>query len=714
MIKLSLLCLLTILSTGCIGTIKEYDVVVYGATPGGIAAAISARQENLSVALLEPTGHVGGLSTSGLNRDEREHMDGRTFGGISEKFIIEASKRSGFDFSRGDKKARWWQSNIAEEVFLEMLKEAKVELFFHQKLDKVNKVAARIKTITMREGQPFTAKVFIDATYEGDLMAKSDVSYTHGRESFETYKESLAGVRYLDKPLKISPYDNEGKLLPGILPGKPPTESSASPMPIPYNIRMNLSFDPNNSVEITKPENYKRKDYILLERAFESGYLKTLTSIIGVYPMPGNKRECNNRQYSVVSLSIPGGQTAWCESSYEQRDIIYKKYKDYTHGLFWFLKTDSVVPSKIQKEMNRYGFCKDEWADNDHWPWYIYVRAGRRMIGEKVITQHDITVDTDKKDVIHVGSHYIDSHHVARYAYDQDHIINEGRIWQKGVCFDIPYQAITPKRQECENLLVPVAASASNVAFCAIRLEPTWMHLGEVSGIAASMAINNKQMVQKIDISKLQGRIEARGIPLIKPGKEGEVSPVSSPQQSKDSLSFDFQKPLSKDWFWGLGTWQAENGVLKAFESGPRRHGPVKNYRLTFKDITFTYEFRLVGKATHSILPMNGSRERGHMLNLVMAKDKVSIRIHPENYRTNGKSYTLVEKKMNLKSETWHKCQVEISGDKIIARINDIEISGNSKVIAEEKQNFGLGGGSGGPEGEQAGALAFRNLVIKY
>jgi len=511
--------LLIILVTLPLNAQRVYDVVVFGATPGGIAAAISARQENLSVALLEPTGHVGGLSTSGLNRDEREHMNGLTFDGISEKFILEACKRSGYDFTRKDNAARMWQSHVAEEVFMEMLKEANVELFFHQKLENVSKVAARIKTISMRGGQPFTAKIFIDATYEGDLMAKANVSYTHGREGFETYKESLAGVRYLDKPLKISPYDSEGNLLPGVLPGKPPKEHSSSPMPIPYNIRMNLSYDPNNSVEITKPENYNRNDYVLLERALKSGYLKNLSKIIGVYPMPGHKRECNNKQYSVVSLSIPGGQTAWCESSYEERDMIYKKYKDYTHGLFWFLKTDPAVPPKIQKEMNSYGFCKDEWADNDHWPYYIYVRAGRRMIGEKVMTQHDITDDTDKKDVIHVGSHYIDSHHVARYAYDKDHIINEGRIWEKGVCFDIPYQIITPKRQECENLLVPVAASASNVAFCAIRLEPTWMHLGEVSGIAASMAINNNQMVQKLDISQLQAKIKSRGIPLIQPGE---------------------------------------------------------------------------------------------------------------------------------------------------------------------------------------------------
>jgi len=491
---------------------QSYDVVIFGATPGGIATAISARDENLSVALLEPTGHVGGLSTSGLNRDEGEHMDRRTFGGIYENFSVAAAKRSGSDPNVAG--ARLWQSHIAEKVFMEMLKESKVSLYFDQKLDQVTKENARIKTIRMSNGQTYSAKIFVDATYEGDLMARAGVTYVLGRESSATYDESLAGVRYLDKPLKISPYDETGRLLPGVMAGDPPQEHSASSIPICYNIRMNLSSDPTNSVAISKPINYDSANYELLRRAFKAGYLKTLSSIIAVYSMPGNKRECNNRQYSVVSLSLAGEQTGWCEANYEQRDLIYKKYKDYTHGLFWFLKTDPSVPADIQKEMNSYGFCKDEWTDNDHWPWYLYVRAGRRMIGEHVVTQHDITTQTDKKDVIHIGSHFIDSHHVTRYAYDKDHIINEGRIWQKGVCFDIPYQAILPKKQECENLLVPVSVSASNVAFCAIRLEPTWMHLGEAAGIAAALAINNKQSVQWISIPELQEKIMARGIPL--------------------------------------------------------------------------------------------------------------------------------------------------------------------------------------------------------
>ena len=504
--------LLAVITSPACGA-SEYDVVVYGGTPGGIAAAISAKREGASVVLLEQTKHVGGLSTSGLNRDEGEHMDRATFGGLYERFTREAATRSGTDPDvRG---ARKWQSRIAEQVFIEMLKAAKVPVRYEQLIDGVSKDKARITELRVRGGTAYRAKVFIDATYEGDLMAAAGVSYTVGRESRETYDESLAGVRYLDKPIKVSPYDDEGELLPGIMPGKPPTEFAASPVPICYNVRLNLSFDKNNQVPIDKPDGYDPKDHELLVRCIEAGNIKKLGQIIGLYGIPNSsKRECNNRQFSFVSMSMPGEQTAWAEASFEQREAIHKRYRDYTHGMLWFLKTDKRVPESIRNEMAQFGFCKDEWQDNNHWPWYLYIRAARRMKGRYVITQADVTDKRDKKDVIHIGSHFIDSHHVTRYAVDREHFINEGRIWQKGKRFDIPYRAITPKAVECENLLVPVCVSASNVAFCAIRLEPTWMHLGEAAGVAAVIAAKRDQTIQSVDVSHLQTRLRELRIPL--------------------------------------------------------------------------------------------------------------------------------------------------------------------------------------------------------
>lgn len=502
---------------------EDYDVVVYGGTPAGITSAISSSREGLSVVLLEQTKHVGGLSTSGLNRDELEHMDQRTMGGLSEKFLNEAARLSrvppkpeGFVI-RGP---RVWQSHIAEKVFLEMLDKSKVPVRYGQLLDGVTKQDGKISELRVRGGTVYKAKVFIDATYEGDLMAAAGVSYAVGREARDTYGESLGGVRYLDEKIKGSPHDENGNLLPGIMPGPPPEEFSASPHPICYNIRLNLTKVSGNSVPIEKPENYDPKQYELLGRSLESGWLKKPGQVLGFYGMPGGKIECNNSQFSIISMSMPGEQTAWSEASFEERDAIHKKYREYTHGLLWFLKSDPRVPRHVRDEMAAYGLCKDEWADNGHWPYYLYIRAARRMKSDCILTQQDITTNRDKPDVIHIGSHFIDSHHVARYAVDKDHFINEGRIWEQGKNFDIPYRSITPKSDECKNLLVPVCVSSSAVAFCAIRLEPTWMHLGEASGMAAALAIRNETSVQEIDVKALQEKILKAGIPLEVPDIE--------------------------------------------------------------------------------------------------------------------------------------------------------------------------------------------------
>ena len=492
------------------------DVCVYGGTPGGITAAIAAAREGASVVLLEQTRHVGGLTTSGLNRDECNHLDRQTLGGLCEQFLEEAVKRSNGRWTEGN--SRTWQSGIAERVFLEMLKEAGVEVRYEQLLDQVKKDGTQITELRMQGGEIYQANVFIDATYEGDLMAKAGVSYSVGRESAEHYGESIAGVRYLDDKVAISPFDDEGNLLFGVMPGEPPAAGSANEVPICYNVRLNITTDEVNRVPIEKPSSYDPMQHELLARALEAGLLKNLSSIIGTYSMgESRKRELNNRQFSIVSMSIPGAQTSWAEASFQEREAIHQQYRDYTHGMLWFLKTDPRVPKHIRDEMAPYGFCKDEWADNNHWPYYLYIRAARRMQGEVVLTEADIIEDRNKEDVIHIGSHFIDCHHAARYAVDSGHIINEGRIWKQGARFDIPYRAITPKAGECSNLLVPVCASASHVAFCTIRLEPTWMHLGEVAGIAAAMAAKSGKSVQMIDIKSLQARLLDLGIPLEHP-----------------------------------------------------------------------------------------------------------------------------------------------------------------------------------------------------
>lgn len=502
---------------GCQGQGERYraDVVVYGGTPGGITAAIAASREGASVVLLEPTQHVGGMATSGLNRDEAEHMARKeTFGGLADVFFATAAKRSG---QNPKARAKVWQSRIAEQVFVEMLKQADVDVHYGQAVQSVDKRDRSIAGLTTTDGGRYGGDVFIDASYEGDLLARAGVSYVTGRESRDAYGESLAGVIYPDEAITVSPRDSDGKLLYGVMPGDPPQLGNASPHPTPYNIRLNLTIRPEDSAPINKPKTYDPAQFELLARCIEAGLFKSVGQIIGRYGMPGGKVECNNRQFSIVSISIPGGQTPWSEASYAQRETIHQRYRDYTHGMLWFLKTDPRVPKAMREDMARYGLCKDEWTDNEHWPWQLYVRESRRMRGAYVLTQHDIMTSRHKQDVIHLGSHFIDSHQATRYATADGGFINEGRLWQKGMIYALPYRAITPEPSECTNLLVPVCVSASHVAFCSMRVEASWMMLGEASGIAASMALRNKQAVQAIDVSSLQQRIRDADIPLSMP-----------------------------------------------------------------------------------------------------------------------------------------------------------------------------------------------------
>lgn len=511
------LCFVLPVIAGCQSQAQRYeaDVIVYGGTPGGITAAIAASNNGASVILLEPTRHVGGMSTSGLNRDEAEHMaKDETFGGLANVFFDEAAKRSGANLKR---KPRVWQSHVAEKVFLEMLEQAGVEVQYEQAVDTVDKQGTRIVSLQTTSDNVYAGRVFIDASYEADLMARAKVSYVTGREARDAFDESLAGVVYPDEAIDVSPHDDEGNLLFGVMSGPPPASGSASAHPTPYNIRLNLTTREDNRVEIKKPDNYNPEQHELLARCIEAGIFKSVGQIIGRYGMPGGKVECNNRQFSIVSMSIPGAQTPWARSAHFQREYIYEQYRNYTHGLLWFLKTDPRVPQAMRDDMARYGFCKDEWADNNHWPWQLYVREARRMRGSYVMTEHDITTDREKDDVIHLGSHFIDSHQPTRYATPDGGFINEGRLWQAGKIYQFPYRAITPKQDECTNLLVPVCVSSTHVAFCSIRVEASWMMLGQAAGIAATMAKQDDIDVQTINIADLQKRIRAAGVPLDMP-----------------------------------------------------------------------------------------------------------------------------------------------------------------------------------------------------
>lgn len=491
---------------------QQADVIVYGATPGGLSSAIAAARQGAKVILLEQTGHVGGLSTSGLDHNEGHHMYcAETFGGILNDFQVRVLKH----YKKKDLNVNGrvgWESHVAEKIFNEMLAEAKVDVQFNKLIKDLKKDGDRIVSITMEDGTTYNGDVFIDGTYEGDLLGKSGASYIVGREPRDQYGESLAGVQLIDKPFPASPYSTDGSLLPGVSEGSPAAPGTGDKKFDCYNFRQNVTKDPANRVEITKPENYNPQDYELLARVLATGKIKKLNQLIGLYgTVDKNKFELNNTQYSTVSLGLLGEQFAWPEASYAEREKMTKAYKDYTQGFMWFLQNDPRVPKDLQQYAKKFGWCKDEWADNDHWPYYVYVREGRRMIGEYVVSQKDIRSERSKDDAICMGSHFIDDHHIERFAVGKDKFINEGRIWVPGKIFQIPYRSLIPKKGECANLLVPVACSSSHVAFCAIRLEPTWIQMGEAAGVAAAMAAEGKTSVQDVPVAKLQDKLRAGG-----------------------------------------------------------------------------------------------------------------------------------------------------------------------------------------------------------
>ncbi|MEZ0385970.1 MAG: FAD-dependent oxidoreductase [Verrucomicrobium sp.] len=491
-----------------------YDVVVYGGVPCGVAAAVAASREGGKTLLIEPTKDVGGLNTSGLNTAETEHMLKWTFGGVAQ----EAYQRMGWDYGRWQP-VYYFESKVVAKVFHAMLSEAKVEVRYGLRVTGVQKEGTAIKSITLSDGNTVTGKVFVDAGYEGDLMARSGVSYTWGRESIQEYGESLAGIRLDTTPRKAATVDEKGNLLPGISGwAKDVTEGSGDKKVMNYNWRLCLSNDPEQSTPFPEPKTYDRARYKVLENWIRekvaAGGTVKLVDIIDLYShAPGrkDKKEVNNKQAAVISVGHFGGQFDYPDADYAKRDQIVQDHTDYTVGLFHFLRTDESVPETLREETKQWGLAKDESTDNDNWPYQFYVREARRMKGVYVMTQKDITEDRRKNDSIAMGSHFIDSHHVQRLAVSPTEFVNEGRIWQEGKVYQIPFRAILPKAEECTNLLVPGAASYSHVAFCTYRLESTWMMSGHAAGVAATRAALWGKNVQELIVENLQERLRAQG-----------------------------------------------------------------------------------------------------------------------------------------------------------------------------------------------------------
>jgi hypothetical protein len=493
----------------------SYDVVVYGATASGVVAAMAAARQGARVALVEPGSHLGGMISGGLGHSDTGRKE--TIGGLSLEFF----KRVGRHYNQP---VTWdFEPHVAEDVFKAMAREAKVDVVYNTRLREsgaVNKKSSRITSIKMENGDVFSAPVFVDATYEGDLMAQSGVTFTWGREGRAEYGESFAGAReghrYAGHWFKVpvSAYDSHHKLLPNINHGPRGKDGAGDKKVQAYNFRLCLTKDRGNQAPIPKPLNYDARDYELLARLIAAttkadGSEPRLHQFITISPLPNGKTDINNN--GAFSTDYIGRNWDYPTAGYVRRGHSWREHADYTAGFFYFLGHDHRVPKSLRDETQEWGLAADEFTDLGNWPFQLYVRESRRMVGEHVMIQRDLETEVTKPDPIGMGSYNTDSHNVQRYVEADGNVQNEGDVEVPTVPFQIPYRVLLPRRGQCGNLLVPVCASASHIGYGALRLEPVYMIMGEAAGVAATMAADKHQAVQAVDSGSLAKELKKRG-----------------------------------------------------------------------------------------------------------------------------------------------------------------------------------------------------------
>ena len=429
-------------------------------------------------------------------------------------FALEFYERLGKHYGTNNPEF-YFESSVAEKVYLDMLQEAGVTVKYGASVSEVKKDGARITSITLTDGAVLQAEVFVDAGYEGDLMAKAKVSYTFGRESRDEYGEEAAGIRFDKTVRQAATVDEQGKLLPGISAwAKDLKEGAAHRATMNYNFRLTFAKDPALQAPIPAPKHYDRTRYRLLENWLrgktERAEPVKLTDLLDFYQRRNGKFEVNNKQAAIISLGHFGGQFDWPDADEAARARIFEDHWDYTLGLLKFLAEDESVPENVRAEMRAWGLHKDEFKDNGNLPYQLYVREARRMRGMEVVTQQDVQDDRRKPDSIGICSHFIDCHHVQRVALSPTEFVNEGRIWRTCRAYQMPYGMLLPKPEECTNLIVPGAASLSHVAFCTYRLESVWMIAGHAAGVAAATAARGDKALHQIDVPALQEKLRAQ------------------------------------------------------------------------------------------------------------------------------------------------------------------------------------------------------------
>jgi hypothetical protein len=528
---LSLLCFCSTLPAA------EYDLVVYGGTSAGVIAAVQAKKMGKSAIIVGPDQHLGGLSSGGLGFTDTGNK--AVIGGLARDFYHRVwkhyhqpeawkwqrredygNKGQGTPAIDGEQRTMWiFEPHVAELVFENYVKEFQIPVHRHEWLDRahgVTKSGGRITAITMLSGKTYAGRMFIDATYEGDLLAAAGVDYHVGREGRDAYHEQWNGVQtgvlhhrhhfgVLNE--KISPYVEPGDPASGVLPRistDPPGEYGAADDKVQaYCFRMCLTDHPDNLVPFPKPDGYDATQYELLLRIFDAGWRETFQKFD---PIPNRKTDTNN--HGPMSTDNIGYNYDYPEASYERRREIIKEHETYQKGWLYFIANDPRVPRDVQQQMRRWGLARDEFTDNGNWPHQLYIREARRMRGEFIMTENELLKKRPTPDSVGMGSYTIDSHNVQRYITPEGYVQNEGDI---GVPTQGPYQvaygSLLPKKGQCENLLVPVCISSSHIAFGSIRMEPVFMILGQSAATAAMIAIDSNIAVQDVPYAKLRERL---------------------------------------------------------------------------------------------------------------------------------------------------------------------------------------------------------------
>jgi FAD dependent oxidoreductase len=528
------------------------DIVVYGGTSAGVMAAVQAKRLGKSVVIISPDVHLGGLSSGGLGFTDTGNK--AVIGGLAREFYHRVwrhydrpdawtwQKRSEFGNKGqgtpaidGDARTMWiFEPHVAEKIFEELVAEYRIAVHRNEWLDRAKGVKKRgdvITSIATLSGKEFAGGVFIDATYEGDLMAAAGVDYHVGRESQSTYGEKWNGVQtgvlhhrhhFGVLQQRISPYVVPGDPASGVLPRisrEPPGEYGQGDKKVQaYCYRYCVTDHPDNRLPFPRPDGYDPNQYLLLLRIYDAGWRETFDKFDAI---PNRKTDSNN--HGPFSTDNIGYSYDYPEASYERRREILKEHETYQKGWLYFIANDSRVPKEVQARMREWGLAKDEFVDNGGWPHQIYVREARRMIGEFVMTENELMKRRPTPQSIGMGSYTIDSHNVQRYITPEGFVQNEGDI---GVPLRAPYEiaygAVVPKRGQASNLVVPVCVSSSHIAFGSIRMEPVFMVLAHSAATAASIALDRGIAVQDVAYAELRAR-------LLKDGQVLEYSPPKGP-----------------------------------------------------------------------------------------------------------------------------------------------------------------------------------------